>query len=327
LKGNRLKPDKREMKSKLLIPFFLISLWLFPQSSFSQVNSYFQNNPVWLVHGSHVFSGPSCLQYDDYNYYTNGDTILNSLVYKKIFMKGQTTFSWMTSPPAPPSCSIPYYYIFSAPSYYMRSAGKRMFFKQPSDTSEYLLYNFNLQVGDTIPMSHYNNNPNLTISAIDSISTPYGYRKRFMLKSQGLNAQYLIEGIGTSYGLMEGYQQGSDGGTDLVCFSLNNISCYPATGSDCNLAVGIDTPERKVSVSVFPNPMNQYVTFQFGVDIVDAELNIYNVYGKNIRSIRNVSGKQLILERKDLNSGVYFYELKQDGRKLTTGKLVVSRVM
>ena len=49
---------------------------------------------------------------------------------------------------------------------HIRNQGKNVFIL--SDTSEYLLYNFNLNVGDT-PLSYNNFYDNITISAIDSI--------------------------------------------------------------------------------------------------------------------------------------------------------------
>ncbi len=193
------------MNRKLLYAFLITTVLFSAKQGFTQVNTYLQNNPVWHVGTSCSFSGPSCIQNEDYNYYTNGDTVFHTLTYKKIYKKGKGSYSWMASPPIPPGCSGNYYYLGANASYFIRSAGKSMFLRQPSDTSEYLLYDFNLAIGDTLPNSYNYNNAGgkkIQVTAIDSFHTPYGYRKRFAINGTGSGAQYLIEGIGNSHGLV-----------------------------------------------------------------------------------------------------------------------------
>src|SRR5688500_7976938 len=74
------------MKNKrlyLTIAFIFSSVF-----SFSQVNSYFQNDPQWQI-ALYAYSGIDCTGSQDfYNYNINGDTVLNSNVFKKVYRKG-----------------------------------------------------------------------------------------------------------------------------------------------------------------------------------------------------------------------------------------------
>ena len=131
------------MNPKALSTTLIVILLFTTAVSFSQINGYFMNNPVWQTSSSCGVPHP-CVQNESYNYYTNGDTIFNSLVYKKIYKKGEGSYIWLAPPPAIGCSASAYNYIDTVPSYFLRSAGKRIFLRQPFDTSEYLLYDFNL---------------------------------------------------------------------------------------------------------------------------------------------------------------------------------------
>jgi hypothetical protein len=305
-----------KLKQLLATVFFIVLVY---SASFSQVNAYFLNNPVWLASSSCAVPAP-CIQNESYNYYVNGDTILNSLVYKKIFMQGQGTYNWMAPPPNN-GCSGSYTYINTVPSYFLRSAGKKMFLRQPSDTAEYLLYDFNLNVGDTLPLSYNNYANNVIVTAKDSIYTPYGYRMRFTLSNSW--SQYLLEGIGHSKGLVEPLNVPLECGYNLNCFSLNDTAYFPAIGPGC-LLLGIVSLPGKIPISVFPNPFNDFTTIQLNSFEDNAEINIYNLYGQKTRTIKNIYGDKIIIERGSLAAGLYYFELRMNNGNSSAGKLMIT---
>lgn len=298
----------------------VVGLLVTSRQAFSQVNSYFLNNPVWQTHSSCSAPYP-CIQNETYNYYVNGDTIFNSIVYKKVYKKGYGSYTWFGSPPV--GCSGTYNYLNTAPSYFFRSAGKKIFFRQPTDTIENFLYDFNLAVGDTLPLSYNNSATDVTVVTIDSIYTSSGYRKRFELAGSTW-AQYLVEGIGHSKGLIEPLNVPLECGYNLDCFSLSDTAYFPLTGQTCNLTVGIVQYKNEFPHSVFPNPFNTFTNFQFNSILNNAELNIYNLYGQNIKTIKNISADRVKIERGNLSSGLYFYELRQNSKNIATGKLLVT---
>jgi len=300
------------MKKSFLAIIFLLIL----QTTFSQVNEYFLNNPQWKVKFQ-AYSGMDCSGFQDiYNYNETGDTLINLLTYKKIVKKGISSPVDVMCNPYSPSA-----YINTSPSFYLRSLGKQMYIIEPGSTSEELLYDFNLSIGDTLPTSYtVPAGAFITITAIDSILTPFGYRKRFQLSTA---SAYLYEGIGSSAGLVEEIHQSFLSGTrDLLCFSLNDISYVPTTGSSCNMIVGIDAIERKETAIAFPNPFLNSTTIQLSHQLKDATMNLYNSIGATIKSI-NISGESVKIERENVNSGIYYYQILQENGHVLDGKLMI----
>lgn len=300
---------------------YLIFIFIFfTGSSFSQVNSYFQNNPQWQIK-MNVYSGYDCSGNQfSYNYITNGDTIINANVYKKIYKKGITTSigGFCQTVSITP-------YINATPSFYLRSLGKKMFLFNPGDSDEQLLYDFGLFVGDTLPATYTyqpgDPNYSLIVTAIDSIYTPYGYRKRFILSGGGNDT--LFEGIGSTGGLVEYVTQVFlSGDHHLVCYSLNDVSYVPSIGSSCNLGVGIPYLRKEKPLLVSPNPFSDKTTLQFNHEIQEASFKVFNVHGTEVENIV-FSGTYITFERGKLNSGLYYYRIEVDKENVLTGKLII----
>ena len=196
-----------------------------------------------------------------------------------------------------------------------------MFIFVSGDTAEMLLYDFDLEVGDTLPVT-YNNPPGVYVTAVDSFYTSAGYRKRFMLAGDTWS-KFLIEGVGHSNGLREPMYLVFDCGFSLTCFSIGDSSFYPSQGPNCVIDVGID--ERKIArkINVFPQPFSNAVTIGFGKVENDVQFTVYSVCGRKVISLSNISGDQMQFERGDLKSGIYFYELKTDSGTFSSGKLAI----
>jgi hypothetical protein len=290
--------------------------------AFCQVNEYLNHNPVWLINSQCALPYP-CIQNENYNYYTNGDTLFNGLTYKKIFRKGEGFYSWMGPPPPGPGCSGSYSYTAPGPSYFVRSDYKQMYIRQLSDTNEYLLYDFDLAVGDTLPLTFNNFLPYTTVTAVDSISTPYGYRKRFSLSGNTWSME-LLEGIGHDRGFIEPLNTPLECGFTLNCFSLNDSAYYPVPGPTCELNVGLDeNPDPGVSVNVFPNPFKEFTYISWVSTLPGAEFRVFNLQGKMVRAVREISGNGIKLERGDLEAGSYLFELRRAGNLMGNGKLMI----
>jgi len=82
-----------------------------------------------------------------------------------------------------------------------------------------------------------------------------------------------------------------------------------------------DAPEV---TGVYPNPFSQYTTVTFkywGTESYNFDL--YNYKGENVRTISNINTGNVIVEKKELSPGFYFFVLKSSGGPLTTGRLTV----
>ena len=304
------------------IYLFLVGVACFLQvkTTSAQENSYFQNNPLWKITADCSYGG-FCLKHEFYNYYTKGDSLIDSLNYVQIFKRAQGSLTWNSSGPNF-GCEGTFVHFETQPTCFIRSSNKQMYIRMPNDTAEKLLYDFDLEVGDTLPVTYNNYFYNVTVAAIDSIFTPYGYKKRFALAGSTWS-QYLIEGIGHSRGLIEPLVNPSDCTFNLNCFGYNDSAYYPSAGLTCDVAIGIIEQKAKIESSVYPNPFSERTTFYFNASLNQPELILHSVLGQKVLTLKGNNSNHLDLERGELNSGVYFYEVKQNGMLISNGKLMI----
>lgn len=97
----------------------------------------------------------------------------------------------------------------------------------------------------------------------------------------------------------------------------NYLNCYNGT-------VSVDENLNKNNIHVFPNPSNSSVTIQFNSEMNNAELNIYNIYGQKIITIKNSSGDRIIINKDKLQNGVYFILLTKDNKIIASDKLLIT---
>ena len=124
----------------------------------------------------------------------------------------------------------------------IREENKRVFVN-PNPTSEqseeYLAYDFNLTVGDTVPDPYYYQSPgglsdfDLIIHTIDSVFISGTWRKRYQINS----FPDIIEGVGSSSGLLNPLNYAWSGACDisLYCYMEQGVADYFA--SNCELPV------------------------------------------------------------------------------------------
>jgi len=302
------------MKNLILSTFFL-SFFL---PAFAQVNTYFENNPVWHVKKT-SYSGWDCSGVIDSRIYTlGGDTLINSLTYKRVMKHGE--FSTIDA-----GCVVSGFYPYSdnVPSFYLRSLDKKMYIYLLNDLQEYLLYDFDLAVGDTLPDSytcHTNQGEIMVVTSIDSTLTPNGYMKRFSLE----NGNYvLFEGAGSTGGLDEPiFPLFLSGNNALLCYYMDNTTYFPEYNlGSCAPSVGLTKLEAQ-EVHVFPNPFINETTIQLSNHAVNATVRLYSINGVML-SKQTFSGDSITLKRGELSSGVYFYSITEDNQITSSGRIVV----
>jgi len=83
----------------------------------------------------------------------------------------------------------------------------------------------------------------------------------------------------------------------------------------------------KISVSnVYPNPASDYAEIDFTISagLRDAKLTFYNVLGSQIQEFTlNKNERKLRVNTRDMATGLYFYQLSVDGKKVATKKMLV----
>jgi hypothetical protein len=83
--------------------------------------------------------------------------------------------------------------------------------------------------------------------------------------------------------------------------------------------------EENVNItSIGPNPFSDATTITFSKPLNSAEIRIYSASGKALRRLKEVNGTEIKLERQDLDSGIYFFEVTQDDKQLIRAKVLVT---
>ena len=98
--------------------------------------------------------------------------------------------------------------------------------------------------------------------------------------------------------------------------------------TQCYLGVNDVFTYPQATLSIFPNPFKEsaQITYDFSPVTVfmDARITLYDVMGKEIKTIHLEENKGIIgITKGNLASGIYFYSLVVDGKRLITEKLEV----
>jgi Secretion system C-terminal sorting domain len=84
---------------------------------------------------------------------------------------------------------------------------------------------------------------------------------------------------------------------------------------------------ERISVNnVFPNPANEYaeIDYQMTDNISDAKIKLFNVLGSLVSEYDlDKNERQLRIQTREIPSGVYYYRLDLEGKKVATKKLLV----
>ena len=92
-----------------------------------------------------------------------------------------------------------------------------------------------------------------------------------------------------------------------------------------NLPLGIENSNLSEGVvNFYPNPFSIQTTFHTDKIFKDATLTVYNLYGQQVKQIKNISGQTVILSRDNLASGLYFLRLTEDNKTVSADKLVIT---
>ncbi len=304
------------------ILLYLVTGLLLAVSGFGQSTVYHPfpiSNAFWGVDGWNIFSG-AC-----YNarYGLNGDTLINGLVYHKVYSLYDST---LTNPKS-------YFYAV------IREQDKRIY-TIINNSQEEILYDFNLEVGDTITW-HYSlmfNAPedfSRVVTQVDSIQLYNGeYRKRFSMEASGYNSlgDIVVEGIGSIIwrGLFNPLINAIATNGDqfsFTCFKqnesvlyLNNPRCDHCF---CSLYTGIQTTEANNNLAFSPDPFSVQTTLRLNNQLENGSLLVYNSLGQEVRHISGLTGSLILLNRKNLSPGIYYLRLLDQNKVIGNSRVVI----
>ncbi|MBK6396705.1 MAG: T9SS type A sorting domain-containing protein [Bacteroidetes bacterium] len=304
---------------KIIFLIFLYSVARFStQAQTSIYHEFPDSNAVWNIDESaYCFMLPFATL--RYSIVMDGDTLIGGSNYHKL--------------------NIPYVDTTSAPCYtgYPQYAGsiredvalKMVYIIPPDDSVEQVLYDFNLEVGDTVHgyLGSWLFPNNLdTVTAIDSILVGNSYRKRWSICPN--YDIFIIEGVGSTFGLIE-YSPGSMSADftqyTVRCFKQNDTLLYPYWNTTCDLINTADKINQSAfKTSVFPNPftMESTLTIDPSIELSDLNLSIYNSLGILTRNHKIVDHSTTI-RKDDLPNGLYYLKILKDGLIIGSGKIII----
>lgn len=267
----------------------------------------------WQVTTSGTWaSGGQCFCSYDFQYQTAGDTLIGSYNYTKIIHNG------------PMSCqcgmgTLKFGFIRQD------TLARKVYVIEWGTTNELLLYDFTLQVNDTINSAlflwSYPCPSPITVSSIDSILINGIYHRRINFNNTTSNPCYLgsgmyafIEGVGSTSGLLE-YSFSFEAGSQLTCSAYAGQTIFSNIGTACP-KMKIDKVQRE-SFMVFPNPSSSALQIQSSSHI-DA-ISITDILGYEVNSKFPNSS----VDVSALQDGIYFLTITS-GKETHTQKFIVN---
>ena len=86
-----------------------------------------------------------------------------------------------------------------------------------------------------------------------------------------------------------------------------------------------DVSINNLNLIISPNPMNSFATLNFSNPLnAPHKLVIYNNLGQVVKTIRAITSEEVILEKKDLSKGVFYFQLSNEIGEYAKGKLIIN---
>lgn len=258
-----------------------------------------------------------------------GDTVINSVSYKKVYRYGLNGGH---------NCQFPPCFQFDRPyqsfgkllvAFIREDTVNKKVYNLPAepygfcDTSEHLILDYALEIGDTLNACLYDfigANPEYPfgpLGIVDSIQVvPRFGKNRNTIFTTGI-ASYgglpfysqvlILEGVGLeNYGIFHEYL------TYLVDFCEGGMEA-------CELILSNAPVESEKEVNISPNPTQGLFTVSISEELLNATCTIVNSLGQVTQSFKltdlNNTGQLS-------SSGIYFWRIEQDGRLMRTGKII-----
>jgi len=302
------------MKKLYFCFFILVSI-----NSVAQTSVYHpfpDSNAVWNVEIVSQCSS-STVTWEWYSYVMNGDTSIGGNSYHKIYIP----LFLDTSQCFGNSALAGYYFGCVRQD----TSLKRVYFIERLASTENLLYDFSLEIGDTIHglLTNWGDcADDSVITEIDSILINGNYRKRWKVPTM-LMPQHIIEGIGYLGGPFTPICSW-EGRDDLSCFTQDNVVLYEDSFNVthpglCGIINSVSPVEKKPTTFLYPNPVFEEAMLETPAQ--PAVLSIYNYLGILVLERKIISNKT-ILQLEDLHDGIYFYCLTDSSLRVHVNSFI-----
>jgi hypothetical protein len=301
---------------KKTLPLLSLSFMLIMNSMTAQTYTPFPENvAVWDVYHR---AGEPDPRYNEYaRYIMKGDTVINAINYNKIYFVFYT-YTYQTS-------SNTILLTMSKPGFAFgirQDVQKKKVYrtvKVNNLTTDTLLYDYNLKIGDVVPVT-YTTRPSSsvqTVTHIDSVTFHGKKYQRFNLSMGAGSGAALIEGVGNANGLIEYHDGFFEAGNVLSDFCNSDHA-------DCSVPLALKIEEidhADLLVNVYPNPFTDETTVSFSTEQPKRKGILYTILGKEVQTYDS-STKQLVIQKEGLKNGIYFLKII-NGNNVVTKRLII----
>ncbi|MCD4665163.1 MAG: T9SS type A sorting domain-containing protein [Bacteroidales bacterium] len=249
----------------------------------------------------------------------SGDTTINQLNYLKIWESEDEQYSeWYQRG-------------------FIRSDTNGNIFLRNLVNNEGLSYKFNVNPGDTFtvfnPFHYYIYTAEVLYVDSVYVEPVNEYRKRIKITDYEeptyAQEEYWIEGIGSMAGILNsGYHVYTltGGLVDALCQWKNNSLVYsnPSFSFCFNIVSTLEMTDESTEIFIQPNPLvnKSYIVIK-GLHFDNYQLEIRDIYGKNVCRYNIQQNKDMILDRGLFKSGLYIITLIDGNNVIARKKLIV----
>lgn len=307
---------------KILTVLLLLTLAFFARA---QNANFFTEGSRWVYYNYETYEpNMNVLHNSDEQIVIHGDTVIGGITYFKLY----TTFYFAVE--LLYQHQTLYSYGRAGPTFLRYDTlSKRVYHLHDVDSLERLIYDFSLQVGDTVPLQMIDDWGIAVIDSIDTITVFGVPAKRFFLDFGIVDSEwrnFIIEGIGGSNGLLHfqpeyGYLGGGFYMTHFNCFQYGD-SIFSPENLECPFIdyisdiPGVDQPPL---MTISPNPTHDFFMITIEPELFDSRFDLFDYSGRRVQTFALTTPTTF---GQIQFPGVYFWRVEQDGGLIKTGKLI-----
>lgn len=284
----------------VIILFSILTTMTFSQNYYPLI----EENRTWNVI-SVIITGPypGDTSFSTLTYKFIGDTIIDSTTYLKLYRSSEENpINWTLD------C-------------FMRENEKKVWLKDISQDNEILMYDFSLNVGDSI--LDYSGLTYLIIDSTGFETIGQDERIKYYLSSIEMPDYYhetWIDGIGSSKGICFGGSVLFVGGwTWYLCMSENGELIFMNPNYESCYLITEVSENNEPMIQVYPNPTKSLIILE-NIDNIEIEsITLTNLKGQLIKQFNS---KKTKLDISEISPGLYFLGIEYQNGFLTKKLLI-----
>lgn len=314
------------------IKFLMILFTLTIPKGLTQVYHPIPTDSVyWVEYESGLNAGSSNCGYKTYRYiYPAGNVTINGNVYKE-FMYNSIISYFSIFPWDPMIVCFPQQIFYNVHYAFIRndSLARKVYLLR--DTSDIMIYDFDVAIGDTIQLISGSNLYNYVaqcsdtfiVQKIDSIDLGGEYRRRIGIPRNNFfgDTLFIIEGMGNDFGFAKNIYCPFEHNTSLVCYHNKNLSYYPSnySPSSCITNLGVESHLPLTQNFIYKNSQSTY--FVKNLDNNSIQITCYDILGKFV--LEKSFQESGYLDFTEVPAGIYFMYILYNGQSVRPYKFIV----